>query len=116
MPQRVEAGWVERRLEEGEVTLLAVLPKEAYEKAHLPGSVPVPAEEAELARTVEELVPDRLATVVVYGEGPESPAVGRAARTLEALGYRRVFEFKSGVEGWRRTGHVVESGDAAAAA
>jgi rhodanese-related sulfurtransferase len=114
MPQRVEAGWVERRLEEGEVTLLAVLPKEAFEKAHLPGSVPVPAEESELARTVEKVVPDRLATVVVYGEGPDSAAVGRAARTLEALGYKRVFEFKAGLEGWRKTGHDVEKGHAAA--
>jgi rhodanese-related sulfurtransferase len=114
VPQKVEAGWVERRLEEGEVTLLAVLPPDEFEKGHLPHSVPVPADEAALARKVEEIVPDRLATVVVYGEGPESLAATRAARTLEALGYRRVFEFKAGLKGWQSTGHVLEKGAAAA--
>lgn len=114
MPQKVEAGWVERRLEEGEATLLAVLPQEEFERGHVPHSVAVPTDEAALARTVEELVPDRLATVVVYGEGPESLSATRAARTLEALGYKRVFEFKAGLKGWKSTGHTVEKGNAAA--
>lgn len=114
MPQKVEAGWVERRLEEGEVTLLAVLPPDEFEKGHVPHSVAVPSDEAALARKVEELVPDRLATLVVYGLGPESFAATRAARTLEALGYKRVFEFKAGLQGWKSTGHPVEKGHAAA--
>src|SRR5688500_8728978 len=114
MPQRVEAGWVERRLEEGDAAVLAVVPPEEFEKGHLPGAVNVSLLEATLPSRVEGLVPDKEATVIVYGDGVDSQAASRAARMLESLGYRRVFEFKAGLDAWKRTGHPVEEGHAAA--
>jgi len=114
MPQRVEAGWVERRLEEGDAAVLAVVPAEEFERGHLPGAVNIPLQEESLPSSVEDIVPDKEATVIVYGDGVDSQAASRAARMLESLGYRRVFEFKAGLPGWTRTGHAVEEGHAAA--
>ncbi|MCA1819782.1 MAG: rhodanese-like domain-containing protein [Thermoplasmatota archaeon] len=113
MPQRVEAGWLQRRLEEGEAVLLDVAPPPQFAAGHVPGSLSVPADVPGFAARVHGLVPDHVTPIVVYADG-DVHAVGQAARALEMVGYQRVFEFRSGLAGWQRTGHVVERSPAQA--
>jgi ArsR family transcriptional regulator len=50
------------------VTILDVLPREAYAAAHIPGAINIPL--AELRRRAPEELPDRSRQIVVYCAGP----------------------------------------------
>jgi rhodanese-related sulfurtransferase len=58
---------VRSRLAAG-VTILDVLPREAYASAHIPGAINIPLAELE-ARAAQDL-PDRDSEIVVYCGGP----------------------------------------------
>lgn len=108
MAKRVAAGWVQRRLEEGGVALLNVLGPDAFAQGHIPGSVNAPVEEEGFEEKAHQAVPDRTQPVIVYCASTECQASPKAARKLEAQGYSKVYDFKAGMEGWRKAGLPVE--------
>lgn len=56
------------RVHEGGVTILDVLPQQAYASAHVPGAINIPLPELR-ARAGDEL-PDRSREIIVYCGGP----------------------------------------------
>jgi len=107
---RVEAGWVSRRIEEAEVPVVNVLSADEFAAGHVPGSVNVPLDDPGFERKVAELAPERAAPLVVYCKSLDCQASTKAAGRLEAAGYRNVYDFKAGMDGWRKAGFAVEAG------
>ena len=90
-------------------TLLEVLPKADYDKAHLPDAINIPLEEIELL--VPGLVPNKWEDLVVYCEGPSGDASEKAARVLLSLGYKNVKRYPGGKADWIGAGLPVESNE-----
>lgn len=82
--------------------LINALSREAHAARHIPGSVSVPVEEADL---VEQLVPNTDEPIVVYCANADCDASPKLARTLEEMGYTNVADFEDGYAGWRQAGH-----------
>jgi rhodanese-related sulfurtransferase len=100
---------LERKINEGvELTLIEVLPEEAYREAHLPGAINIPGDR--LRRSIAMMAPDREGEVIVYCAKPSCTASDRAARLLSELGYSHVGHYRGGKEHWREGGLPLESG------
>ncbi|MFH1725796.1 MAG: rhodanese-like domain-containing protein [Elusimicrobiota bacterium] len=90
-------------------TLVNVLPEEYYRKEHIPGSRNVPVTEDDFVRRIEEIVPDKSRTVVVYCACRECTASSTAAGKLDQAGFTDVRDYETGVRGWRGAGLPLRS-------
>lgn len=79
------------------VLIVDVRPKEAYEQAHVPGSISLPYRTIN-ATTTAEIPTDTI--LVTYCWGPHCNAATKGALALASLGYR-VKEMIGGLEYWR---------------
>ena len=102
--ESVEGDELADRVDEGEVTLIDVRPREEYEAGHLPGAISVPLEELE--ERIDELPGDR--EIVAYCRGPYCVMSAEAVETLRARG-RDAIRLEDGVREWRERGFSVES-------
>ena len=102
--ESVEGDELADRVEDGEVTLIDVRPREEYEAAHLPGAISVPLEELE--DRIGELPQDR--EIVAYCRGPYCVMSAEAVETLRERG-REAIRLEDGVSEWRERGLRVES-------
>lgn len=93
-----------------EMDIINVLPSDAFKKGHIPGSVNIPAEAADFENKVASLVGDKTAPVVVYCASAECDASPKAARRLEQAGFKNVYDFEAGLQGWKDAGFSVEAG------
>jgi len=84
--------------------LINTLPREAHEARHIPGSVNVPVDDIE---RVEDLVPNKDETIVVYCANADCTASPTAAEHLEERGYTNVIDFEDGYAGWRQAGYAL---------
>lgn len=82
--------------------LINVLPREAHEARHIPGSINVPTDDIE---QVEALVPNKDEPIVVYCANANCEASPTAAQLLEERGYTHVADFEDGYAGWRQAGY-----------
>ena|SRR5258706_4418485 len=81
--------------------------RDAYREAHVPGAISLPHREID----GDVGLPLRREQVaVVYCWGPHCNGAARGAAKLAALGYQ-VKEMIGGIDGWRREGLAVASGD-----
>jgi rhodanese-related sulfurtransferase len=92
------------RGEHGIVVVDARTP-EAYQAAHVPGSMNLPHATIDQATTAA--LP-RDAVVVTYCWGPHCNGATRAAARLAALGFR-VKEMLGGIAGWRAEGYELDA-------
>ena len=83
--------------------LLNVLSPDAFEKDHIPESVNVPVNATDFVAQVERLAGDKARAVVTYCASMECDASTRAARNLEAAGFKDVTDFKGGMKEWNET-------------
>ncbi len=97
----------ERLANEG-LTLVDVLAPKYYKKFHLPGAVNVPLDD-DFDRQIQEAVPDKNETVVVYCMDAECQASPKAGERMEELGYRNVLDYVAGKTDWKEAGLPVES-------
>lgn len=86
--------------------LVETLPREAYEEAHLPGAVNLTPEK--IPHDVENLLPDKSRTIIVYCEKPPCEESERAAGALEELGYEKILHYAGGKQEWIDAGLPVE--------
>lgn len=91
----------------GRALLLEVLPRDYYERSHLPGAHNAPLDGLE--RTVQKLAPSLERPLVTYCSGPTCSNSHLAARRLRELGYRDVRVFTGGKAAWREAGLPFES-------
>lgn len=95
---------VERRIaNDTQFALVEVLPAERYAAGHLPGAMNVPLNDS-FEHNVEQSLPDENQHVVVYCSSFDCPASSEAARRLETLGYRNVFDYEAGKADWQAAG------------
>jgi rhodanese-related sulfurtransferase len=54
----------QRRLGDGSLVVVDVLPREAYQNGHIPGAISLPL--AEVSSRAPDVIPDRQADIAVY--------------------------------------------------
>ena len=82
--------------------VIEALPRRYYEDAHLPGAINIPHDEIEQEAATR--LPDKQADIVVYCANSPCQNSAKAAHTLDALGYRNVYEYVEGKEDWQAAG------------
>ena len=98
---------VDRLRTHEDLTLVEVLGEEAYNTFHLPRAINVPLGDG-FDERIQEAVPDKSATVVVYCKNTECRASPKAARRMDELGYRDVLDYEAGKEDWKAAGLPTE--------
>jgi rhodanese-related sulfurtransferase len=91
-----------RRLENGDVTVIDVRPREEYAAGHIPGALSLPLQALERG---DKALPRRR-EIVAYCRGPYCVYATQAVVLLRKRGHRarRLVE---GLPGWRAAGHPV---------
>ena len=98
-----------RRMETSpDLTIIDVLLPEHYQTHHIPGAVNACVYEIAFLDTVQGLVPDKTAPIVVYDTSKHSQASTCAAKKLEDNGYGNVCDLSAGLEGWLAAGLPLE--------
>jgi rhodanese-related sulfurtransferase len=107
MPKIVNRDEVKQALDDGSAVLVEALPRDYYDKEHLPGAINIPHDQVdELAAS---LLPDKDAAVIVYCANGPCANSGIAARRLSELGYTNVADYHLGKEDWFTAGLPLES-------
>lgn len=88
--------------------LLNVLPQDQFRQRHIPGSVNVPLQATPdgkgFAETVAKQVKSKDEPVVVYCANKGCDLSPKAAKQLEAGGFRQVMDFEGGLDEWEKQG------------
>lgn len=93
---------------DGSATVLDALAGAYWEKQHLPGALPLHADDVEQEHA--ELLPDRDALIVTYCSNAACPNSQQVATKLEKLGYTNVRKYREGIQDWTEAGLPVETG------
>lgn len=95
------AAWIEAG---APVLCYDMRPREAYERAHLPGAVPV--EDHPLARFREILPADINVALVFYNQDGSGPPEGSSVReAAEKHRFRRLYWLRGGMDAWLAGSH-----------
>src|SRR5579883_3577044 len=86
--------------DEQEIVLVDVREKHEWNEGHIPGAVHVPRGFLELQ--IEEAVPDKSKTVVLYCAGGVRSLM--AGKTLKQMGYRNAISMSGGFGQWKNNG------------
>lgn len=99
-----------RRIDSGIPTVLVeALPRRHFDLGHLPGAINIPHDEIS-ARAGDDL-PDKDAPIVVYCASRQCRNSEVAVGTLEAMGYRQVYQYVDGKQDWQESGYPLEGAD-----
>lgn len=90
--------------------LVETLPAKHFRKAHLPGAINVPVDDARFAEKIRNAAPQNERPIVVYCADSDCPESVTAARVLDRMGYRAVFDYAAGKAAWREAGYHLERG------
>ncbi|MEO6595421.1 MAG: rhodanese-like domain-containing protein [Planctomycetota bacterium] len=81
--------------------LIDVLPKESFDKDHIPGARNVPLDTADFSAAVAHTASGSKARkIVLYCSGPECDASTEAAKLLMAGGFTNIVEYEGGMSEW----------------
>ncbi|WP_040517065.1 rhodanese-like domain-containing protein [Gracilimonas tropica] len=101
--QRVDAETLYRKMTgEHAPVIINALQRDAFIAKHIPGSINIPEENAEVA---EQVLPYRDAEIIVYCANSDCTASPTLAQKLEEMGYTNVSDFEEGLSGWRKAGY-----------
>lgn len=90
--------WVDQKQD---LLLIDVLPKDNFNKQHLPGAINIPFKDnANFTQEVEQRAQSKNQCIVVYCLNTECSLSKEAAQQLETSGFTNVQAFEDGVEGW----------------
>jgi glyoxylase-like metal-dependent hydrolase (beta-lactamase superfamily II) len=93
---------------DGDLIVLDVRERDAFENGHVPGARLIPRGQLELR--VNQELPDPTRRIVVYCEFGHISTL--AAATLREMGFQRAVAIDGGMQAWRDAGFPVESGSA----
>src|SRR5215213_9038481 len=79
-------------------TLVEALPEKYFRQGHLPGALHLP--HTEVAERAPQLLPDRMAAIVVYCASATCQNSHIAAKLLEQRGYLNVSVYAGGKQDW----------------
>ena len=90
--------WLDKK---EDMMLIDVLPKEYFQKRHIPGAINIPFKDnANFVNEVTQHVALKGQRIVVCCLNTQCPLSKEAAQKLESAGYTNVQAFEEGVEGW----------------
>jgi rhodanese-related sulfurtransferase len=98
---------LQRRLEQGGITVLEALPVSNWEKEHLPGAIAFPLDDID--GQAARLLPDKAAAIAVYCSNAVCNNSHVVTARLSELGYTAVFRYTEGKEDWIEAGLPIES-------
>jgi rhodanese-related sulfurtransferase len=101
--QQTDAETLHRKMTgEHSPIIINALSKDAYLAKHIPGSINIPTDNAEIAKQV---IPFMDAEIVVYCANADCDASLNLAQKFEKLGYTNVSDFEEGLAGWHQAGY-----------
>jgi rhodanese-related sulfurtransferase len=89
--------------------LIDALAEEEYHKGHLPGAINIPVDDRRFEWRVLSAEPNKTSPVVVYCASKECQASPKAAKKLEAEGYKQVYDYEAGKADWEKAGFPLVS-------
>ncbi|HEV3363318.1 MAG TPA: rhodanese-like domain-containing protein [Acidimicrobiia bacterium] len=98
---------LQRRIAEGDITVLEALPTSYWEAEHLPGAIAFPLDDID--GQAARLLPDKAAAIAVYCSNAVCNNSHVVAVRLTELGYTSVFRYTEGKQDWIEAGLSVES-------
>jgi rhodanese-related sulfurtransferase len=102
LPQELHA----RLFEEKHLSIIDVLPDDVFEKRHIPSARNACVYEIEFLNKVAELVPDKDAEIIVYGQSDRFEAAALASEKLQENGWARAKSLKGGLDAWKEAGYA----------
>ena len=82
--------------------LVGVLGEKYFEEEHIPGAINIPYEN--IASEVLERF-DKDQKIVVYCKNKACTASPEAAKKLDKIGFKHVYDYDLGLQGWKDAGH-----------
>ena len=108
MKHTISRDQIKAKLESGEpITLVEALPRQYFDKHHLPGAINLPHDE--VAERAAQLLPDRDALIVVYCASTDCKNSSIARDALQRMGYANALEYVEGKQDWLEAGYPLES-------
>jgi rhodanese-related sulfurtransferase len=90
--------WIDSKQD---MLLIDVLPRESFNKQHLPGAINIPVmDNPNFAKDVEAKARTKNQQIVVYCANMQCDASQQAAKKLENAGFNNVKRYEEGLEGW----------------
>jgi len=108
MTATISRDELQRRIEQGNITVLEALPTSNWEAEHLPGAVAFPLDDID--GQAAQLLPDKAAAIAVYCSNSVCKNSHVVAARLTELGYTSVFRYTEGKQDWIEAGLPIESG------
>lgn len=100
--QTIDAKTLNQRLKGTQPPILInALASDEFIAKHIPGSINIPTENAEMA---ENVIPYKDSEIVVYCANSDCTASPELAQKLEDMGYTNVKDFEKGLAGWKSAG------------
>lgn len=87
-------------IDAGSAVVIDVLPKQYYDKQHIPSAVNIPLDSADFLAKVEDAVGDKSNNVVVYCASNACDSSVKAYHQLEKAGFSNVQEYAGGTAEW----------------
>lgn len=78
--------------------LINVLPRESFEKQHIPGSINISIGDEDFGKKAKQEIKDKNKKIVVYCANSECQASPRAAEKLTEMGYKNVWDYEGGIK------------------
>lgn len=88
--------------------IIDVLPKESFDKGHIPGAINIPLESKDFAALVAKKATSKAQDILVYCASAQCTASEDAAKKLAAAGYTAIHRFTGGLKEWKDSSHKVE--------
>lgn len=101
----------DRMNRKADLVIIDTLPKDLFERRHLPGAKNACVFQVVFRSEVEEMVPDRDREIVLYGSSIASHDSVTAAEKLVRFGYSKVFVLTGGLAAWRQAGYPLTGND-----
>lgn len=92
-----------RQVNQGNITVIDIRENEEFSAGHLPSAIFIPRGFLELR--IEATAPERDQAICLYCGGGNRSAL--AARSLQELGYTKVFSLEGGISRWIRENRAV---------
>lgn len=93
---------LEEKLESDDIKLIEVLDPEEYERSHIQGAINVPL--SEIGRKLKGKF-DTDQEIVVYCANRSCGASPKAAKKLDQLGFKNVYDYEGGKKDWKEAGN-----------
>lgn len=108
MPTTIDRNQVKKMMEQEAAAVVEVLDEGQFKKFHLPHAINVPLGD-DFESEVQDAVPDKHTSVVVYCMDEDCDASPKAAERMEQLGYDRVYDYESGKVDWKDANLPIET-------